>query len=159
MDSVLGKRRYRTCEGLVRDLSGYTTNKDFATSSDDNFRFVDYFGLIAGQACCLRQQVIPFRHTRRPRRRNSVVLDGRFVIAHLFKKMAANGVETIVTGNGRIAIESPKQFEAFGWAVHHSGRNGEIESNHRTGCDSSQQLIQGQDLWPICILYALGVVV
>ena len=41
--------------------------------------------LIAGQACCLRQEVISFRHARGPRSRNSVVLDGGFVIAHLFK--------------------------------------------------------------------------
>ena len=73
--------------------------------------------------------------------------------------MGADGVETIVTGNTRIAVESPEQLEAFGRAVHHSGCDGEIESNDRTGGDSFQQLVQGQDLWPICILYALGFVV
>ena len=41
--------------------------------------------LIAGQTCCLRHEVIPFRDARRARSRNSVVFDGGFVIAHLFK--------------------------------------------------------------------------
>jgi hypothetical protein len=35
------------------------------------------------------------------------VLDGRFVITHLFNKMGATSIETIVTGNTRIAVESP----------------------------------------------------
>ena len=66
--------------------------------------------------------------------------------------MGTNGVETIVTGNARVGIESPKQFEAFGRAVHHSGCDCVIESDHRTGRDSFQQLIESQDLWPVGVL-------
>jgi Pyridine nucleotide-disulphide oxidoreductase, dimerisation domain len=41
--------------------------------------------LLAGQACCLRYEVITLGHAGRPRSRNSVMFDGGFVIAHLFK--------------------------------------------------------------------------
>jgi hypothetical protein len=41
--------------------------------------------LIASQSRCLRYEVIAFWQARRPRSRNSVVFDGGFVIAHLFK--------------------------------------------------------------------------
>ena len=73
--------------------------------------------------------------------------------------MGANGVETIVTGNTRIAVKSPKQFEAFGRAVHHSGCDCVIESDHGTGGDPFQQLIQSQYLWPVGVLYSLSFVV
>jgi len=42
-------------------------------------------GLIAGQARCLRHEVIPFRDARRPRSCKSVVFDGSFMISRLFQ--------------------------------------------------------------------------
>src|SRR5205807_8937095 len=73
--------------------------------------------------------------------------------------MGTNGVETIMTGNARITVEGPKQFEAFGSAVHHSGCDWVIESDHGTGGDSFQQLIQSQDLWPVGVLNSRSFVV
>src|SRR5215472_16580286 len=73
--------------------------------------------------------------------------------------MGANGVEAMVTGDTRIAVEIAKQFEPFGRAVHHSGCDCVIQSDHGTGGDSFQQLIQSQDLWPFGVLYSRSFVV
>ncbi len=91
--------------------------------------------------------------------RNSVVFDGSFMISHLFQKVGTNGVETIVTGNARVAVESPKQFEAFGRAVHHSGCDGVIESEPSDWERLVSATHKGQNLWPVCVLGSLGFVV
>jgi hypothetical protein len=46
------------------------------------------------------------------------VFDRALAIACFFQQMGANGVETIVPRNARIAVENPKQFETLGRAVH-----------------------------------------
>src|SRR5215813_594797 len=73
--------------------------------------------------------------------------------------MRANHVETIMTCDARIAVESPNQFEALGRAVHHSGRDCVIESDHGTRGDSFQQLVESCDLWPVSLLYGRSFVV
>jgi hypothetical protein len=59
------------------------------------------------QTSRLGHEVILFRDTCRPAGRNSVMLDGAFIIANHLKQMSTNSVETIVTGKPSVGIERP----------------------------------------------------
>jgi len=59
------------------------------------------------QTSRLGHEVILFRDTCRPAGRNSVVLDGAFIVANHFEQMGANRVETIVTTKPSVGIERP----------------------------------------------------
>jgi hypothetical protein len=106
----------------------------------------------------LGHEVILFRHTRCPSGRNSVVLDGAFVVANHFEQMGANRVETIVTGKPAVVIERSQKFETFRRTVYHRGGNCMIERDHGAGGYSLQQFVQRKDLWPIRVFHSCGLV-
>lgn len=59
------------------------------------------------QSSRLGHEVILLRDARCPAGRNSVVLDGAFIIAEHFQKMGADRSETIVTRKPSVGIERP----------------------------------------------------
>lgn len=85
--------------------------------------------------------------------------DGDRSVANHLEKVSAYGIEAVVLGKMGVFIERSKQCEAPGRAVHHGCRDGVIESYHRIVRYAHEKLIEPQDLLPVGILCAGGLIV
>ncbi len=74
------------------------------------------------------------------------------MVSGQFQKMGANRIQSIVTCQPSIGVESVQQLESRGWAVHHRRRDGAIERHHGILGHALKQVIQRQDLGPVGIL-------
>ena len=72
--------------------------------------------------------------------------------------MTAYGMQPMVTVHSRIVFEAAKHRETIVRAMHHCGRHGMTEPDHRTGCESLEQLIEAEDLLPVGPLGGAGLV-
>lgn len=61
---------------------------------------------------------------------NPVVCDRGFMVSGHLQQVGADRGEAMMSSKSRIAVEHAKQFEPFGWAVHHNVGDGLIEHDH-----------------------------
>src|SRR5690606_17016081 len=68
---------------------------------------------------------------------------------HLLEQMRADGVESVVPAEPRIAIERLQQVEPRSRAVHHRGGDRMVERDHRVVRYPQQETVQREDLRPV----------
>jgi hypothetical protein len=88
-----------------------------------------------------------------------VTASGGCVIAGHLQQMRADRVEAVVPGQQLASVQGLQQVEAGPRSSYHRDGDGAIECDHRVVGDALEQLVQGEDLWPVRVLHALGLVV
>jgi hypothetical protein len=70
-----------------------------------------------------------------------------------------HGVQAVVPGHAIIAVQGAQQVEACGGPVHHRERDGVVQRDHRVGGHAFHQPVEREDLRPVGVVCAGGLVV
>ncbi len=80
--------------------------------------------------------------------------DGGGAIAGELEQMSANGVEPVMARETVVRVQRLEQVEPGGRAMHHGGGDGVVEQDHGVVRHAFEQIVEGEDLWPVGVLGA-----